>query len=68
MQPVWDEENPDEFLDGDASLNCKLLEPQVDGAVEDLHELYRIFGAPSSRYRHTPNGKPLLFMAHLPFL
>jgi len=26
VQPVRDEENPDQFLDGDASLNCELLE------------------------------------------
>jgi len=68
MQPVRDEKNPDQFLDGYSPLNRKLLEPQVDGSVEDLHELDGVFGAPSSRYWHKNNGSPLLFMAHLPFL
>jgi hypothetical protein len=68
VQPVRDEKNPDKFLDGDAPLNCELLESQVDGSVEDLHELDRVFGAPSSRYWHKDNGSPLLFMAHLLFL
>ena len=68
MQPVRDEKNPDQFLDSDASLNCELLQPQIDGSVEDLHELDGVFGAPSSRYWHKNKGCSLLFMAHLLFL
>ena len=68
VQPVRDEKNPDQFLDRDASLNRELLEPKVDSSVEDLHELDRVFSAPSSRYWHRNNGSLLLFMAHLLFL
>ncbi len=68
MQPVWDKEDPDKFLNGDSSLKSELLEPKVDCSVEDLHELDRVLGASSSRYWHTDNSSPLVFMAHLPFL
>jgi hypothetical protein len=68
VQPVRDEKDPDEFLDSHASLNRELLESQIDGSVEDLHELDRVFGATSSGYWHKDNGSPLLFMAHLLFL
>ena len=68
MQPVRDEKNPDKLLDSYSPLNRELLEPKVDGSVEYLHELNRVFGAPSSRYWHKGNGSPLLFMAHLLFL
>ncbi len=68
MKPVRDKEDPDQFLNSYASLKRELLEPKIDGSVEDLHELDRVLGSPGSRYRHTDSGSPLLFMAHLLFL
>ena len=42
------------------------LELRINGIRN--HELDGVFCAPSSRYWHTGNGSPLLFMAHLLFL
>lgn len=67
MKPVWNKEDPDEFLDGHSSLDGQILESSVDRAIEDLHELHRILGSPGSRFWHTRQACPLVFMAHLPF-
>ena len=67
VQPVWNEENSDEFLDSHTPLNRKVLEPDVDRTVEDLHELHRVFGSPGSRFWHERKADPLVFMAHLLF-
>ena len=54
-------------MDSHASLNRKVLEPDVDRTVEDLHELYRVFGSPGSRFWHERKPFLLVFMAHLLF-